>query len=754
MQGSLPRPDYVFEGAVGRTVAESDPASLPHRPGAPEGAPNVVIILLDDVGFGQFGTFGGQVETPALDRLAAQGLSYNRFHTTAICSPTRAALLTGRNHHVAAFGGIAESATGYDGYTAVIPRRTGMLGEVLRQNGYATAWVGKNHNTPTWEISPRGPFDNWPSGWGFDYFYGFLGGQTSQFDPMLYENHTLVPRSPDPDYHLTSDLVDRAVDWVDSVQAVPSGPYFLYLATSATHAPHQAPKEWVDRFAGQFDDGWDVYREQTFERQKKLGVIPNDAKLTPRPDELPAWDSLPDDQKRLAARLMEAFAGFTAHTDHEVGRFLDALRERPDWDNTLVFYIVGDNGASPEGGLNGTVDELTFYNGFDLPLETSLEHIDEIGSRTLHSHFPVAWAWAMNTPFQWTKQVASHFGGTRNPMVVSWPDRIKDVGALRTQFHHVVDIAPTIYEAAGITPPATLNGIPQDPIEGVSIGYTFDGAEPDDKRRTQYFEIYGNRAIYHDGWVAAAIASVPWAPSGQTVDIDTVPWELYDIDRDFSEADDLAEEHPEKLRQLQELWWAEAARNHVLPVDTRPLEARIDFGTIPNPSKGKRTITYRAGAGGIMEGAAPQLTNTSFTLLADVDIPEGGAEGMIFTIGGYTAGLAWYLQDGKQVYSYNFFTDRTRIVADAALSPGHHSLRLEFDYDGEGLAKGGTIRMLQDGELVAQGRIEKTVPVGFSSFDGLDVGLDRGAPVDFTYTPSFAFTGTLHTVTVELPPEG
>lgn len=749
-RGVLPRPDYRFDGQIGRTVADSSPAQLPKLVTAPDGAPNVVIILLDDVGFGQFGTFGGAIPTPELDRLSAEGLRYNRFHTTSICSPTRAALLTGRNHHVAATGGIADAATGYDGYTMVIPKRTGMVAEVLRQNGYATAWLGKNHNTPPWEINPRGPFDNWPTSWGFDYFYGFDGGQTSQWEPMLFENHSLVPRSSDPNYHLTTDLVDHAIDWVDNVQAVPGRPYFLYVAPGATHAPHQAPKEWIDRFKGKFDSGWDKYREETFERQKRLGVVPADAQLTPRPKEIPAWDSLEPDQKRVFARMMEVFAGFTAHTDHEMGRFLDALRTRPGWDNTLVFYIVGDNGASPEGGLNGTIDEISFYNAIELPWQSALPHLDELGGPTLHNHFPVGWAWAMDTPFQWTKEVASHFGGTRNPLVVSWPAKIKDKGGLRTQFSHVIDIAPTIYEVTGITPPAVLNGVTQDPLDGPSLVYTFDNPAAPEQHHTQYFEMYGSRALYHDGWCAASLANVPWEPSKDTLDIDKLPWELYNVDQDFSQAVNLADRNPEKLKQLVELWWAEASRNHVLPVDTRPLNKRIDFEAMPNPTKGLKSITYRAGVGGIMEGAAPTLRNRSFTLTADVNIPQNGVEGMLFTIGGYTAGFGWYAQNNKLVFSYNYFTDRTRILSTEPLPAGPQKLRAEFVYDGGGMGKGAAIRLYHDDKKVGEGRIEKTVPVGFSSFDGLDVGIDRGSPVDFTYKPPFIFTGKLNGVTVDL----
>jgi arylsulfatase len=647
-------------------------------------------------------------------------------------------------------GGIADNATGYDGYTAIIPKRTGMVAEVLHQNGYATAWLGKNHDTPPWDVNPRGPFDNWPNAWGFDYFYGFNGGQTSQWEPVLWENHSLVPRSPDPNYHLTTDLVDHAIQWVDNVEAVPGRPYFLYLAPGATHAPHHEPREWIDKFEGKFDKGWDVYREETFERQKKLGVIPADTKLTQRPTEIPAWDSLSPDQKKVEARMMEVFAGFTAQTDYEVGRFLDALRSRPGWDNTLVFYIVGDNGASGEGGLDGTIDEVSYYNGVQIPWQRALEHIDELGGPTLHNHFPVGWAWAMNTPFKWTKQVASHFGGTRNPMVVTWPDRIKDKGGLRSQFSHVIDIVPTIYEVTGITPPDTLNGVAQDPIQGTSLAYTFDDAKAAEHHRTQYFEIYANRGIYHDGWFASSLANVPWAPQTKAVDADALPWELYKIDKDFSQADDLAAKYPEKLREMQELWWAEAAKNHVLPVDTRPLSARIKPEEMPIPMKGLKTVTYRNGVGGIMEAAAMQLPNKSFNLTAGVDIPQGGAEGMLFTVGGYTAGIGWYMQDNRLVFSYNFFTERTRIISTEPLPAGKRTLRAEFAYDGGGMGKGATVRLYDGDKKIGEGRIERTVPVVFSSFDGVDVGLDRGSPVDFTYKPPFKFTGKLDAVTVDL----
>ncbi|MGA8055338.1 MAG: arylsulfatase, partial [Burkholderiales bacterium] len=567
---TLPFQDFRFKGSVGRTVADSDPPEFPQPARPPKGAPNIVFILIDDAGYGQFGSFGGQVPTPALDRVAADGLRYTRFHTTAVCSPTRAALLTGRNHHVAGTGVITEAATGYDGYTGIIPKNVGTIAEVLRQHGYATGWFGKNHNTPDWETSQVGPFDRWPSGLGFDYFYGFMGADMDQWQPTLYENHQLVPRSTDSNYILTRDLVDKAIAWLRRTRAIDAEkPFFLYMSTGATHAPHHVHPEYVAKFKGQFDAGWDVYREQTFARQKKLGVVPPNAQLTKRPAEFPAWDSLSPAQKRLFARMMEVFAAFTAETDFEMGRLLEVVRALPDADNTIIFYEVGDNGASGEGGPVGLLNENSFFNGVPESLEDNLKHIDEIGGPKHYNHFPAAWAWAMNTPFQWTKQVASHLGGVRNPLAVSWPARIKDRGGVRAQFHHVIDIAPTIYEAIGITFPNTLNGVAQKPLDGVSMVYTFDAASAPDRRRLQYFEMIGNRGIYHDGWWAGSRTGIlPWDSTARAVDPDKTMWELYNLDEDFTQANDLAAKNPAKLRQLQDLWWAEAARNSVLPVDS------------------------------------------------------------------------------------------------------------------------------------------------------------------------------------------
>ncbi|MBL8849708.1 MAG: arylsulfatase, partial [Planctomycetaceae bacterium] len=527
----LPFEDFHYSGSVGRTIDESDPPQFPQMVRPPEGAPNIVYILIDDAGYGQFGTFGGAVPTPGLDSVAAAGLKYTRFHTTALCSPTRAALLTGRNHHSTGNGVITEAATGYDGYTGIIGKNVGTIAEVLRQHGYATAWFGKNHNTPDWETSQNGPFDRWPSGLGFDYFYGFMGGDMDQWQPTLYENHQLVPRSADPNYILTTDLVDKSISWLQRTRSIaPDKPYFLYMSTGATHAPHHVSPEYIARYKGKFDAGWDKYREETFARQKQLGVVPQDSELTKRPEELPAWDSLSADQKKLFARMMEVFAAFTDQTDAEMLRLLEVVRALPDADNTLIFYEVGDNGSSAEGGLVGLLNENSFFNNVPEDLQDNLKHIDELGGPKHFNHFPAGWAWAMNTPFQWTKQIASHLGGVRNPLAVSWPAKIKDKGGVRDQFHHVIDIAPTIYEAVGVTFPEMLNGTAQKPIEGVSMAYSFGDAKAPSKRRSQYFEMFINRGIYNDGWWAASRVNVPWEGGAAAADPDTATWELYNLE--------------------------------------------------------------------------------------------------------------------------------------------------------------------------------------------------------------------------------
>ncbi|MBN9299358.1 MAG: arylsulfatase [Filimonas sp.] len=751
----LPRPDFHFPGNIGRTYVESDPAQFPQMVKAPKGAPNILLILIDDAGFGQFSTFGGGVPSPTMDKLAADGLRFNCFHTTALCSPTRAALITGRNHHSAAFAGITELATGYDGYTCILPKSCGTVGEVLRQNGYATAWVGKNHNTPPWELSQAGPFDRWANGLGFDYFYGFNAGDMNHWNPILFENHNLVPASKDSNYYLTTDLADHAISWVREMKSIaPDKPFFLYVAPGATHAPHQVPKEWIDKYKGKFDGGWDAYREETYERQKKLGVIPPDTKLTPRPASLPAWSSLNADQKRLYARMMEVFCAYGAECDYEMGRIVDAIKQLPDADNTMIIYIAGDNGSSAEGGLEGSLNENIFFNGFPEKWQDNLKVIDELGGPKHFNHFTSEWAWAMDAPFQWTKQVASHFGGTRNPLIIDWPAKIKDKGGLRDQFLHVIDIVPTIYEVCGITAPVELNGAQQKPIEGTSFAYTFpkDSIKAKGRHETQYFEMAVNRGIYSNGWMASALSFEPWNPNRESFDPDKQKWELYNVENDFSQANDLAAKYPEKLRQLQDLWWVEAAKYNVLPLDWRGT-VRMNAELMGRPSliRGRKSITYYPGTIGVPDAASPPMLNKSWTITADIEVPDNNANGMIITHGGLEGGYGLYLRDGIATFVYNYLgIDRPTFVSKEALPKGKMKLVVRFDYDGGGLGKGGSITMTANGKEIAKGRLEKTVPIQFTIAEGVDVGQDVGSPIDFTYKMPFAYTGKIEKVTVDL----
>jgi arylsulfatase A-like enzyme len=752
----LPRPDFRFPGNVGRTYLESDPAQFPQPAKPPKGAPNIVLILLDDAGFGQFSTFGGGVPSPTMDKLSAEGLRYNRFHTTALCSPTRAALITGRNHHSAAFAGITELATGYEGYTCILPKSCGTVGEVLRQNGYATAWIGKNHNTPTWETSDVGPFDHWANGLGFDYFYGFNGGDMNHWNPVLYENRNLVSASTDPNYYMTTDLTDKAIAWMRKTKSIaPDKPIFLYVAPGATHAPHHAPKDWIDKFKGKFDMGWDRYREEAFERQKKLGVIPANAKLTPRPQSLPAWESLNADQKRLCAHMMEIFAAYGSFTDNQMGRITDAIKKLPDADNTVIIYIAGDNGSSAEGGIEGSINEMLFFNGFPEKWQDNLKVIDELGGPKHYNHFPSAWAWAMDAPFQWTKQVASHFGGTRNPMIIDWPARIKDKGGLRNQFAHVIDIVPTIYEICGITAPIELNGIQQKPIEGTSFAYTFekDSTKAKGRHTTQYFELGVNRGLYSNGWMASAISFPPWMAERGAFDPDKQKWELYNIDDDFSQSSDLARKEPEKLRQMQDLWWVEAAKYNVLPLDWRGSYPRMNAELMGRPSliAGRKSMTYYEGTYGLPDAAAPPMLSKSWTITADVELNDSKTNGMIITHGGMQAGYGLYMRDGKPVFVYNYLAlDRITLDAKQPLPKGKVQIIVDFAYDGGGLGKGGKITMSANGKKIAEGRLEKTVPVQYSIVEGLDIGRDGGSPIDWTYRMPFQFTGKIEKVTIDL----
>ncbi|MBD2302940.1 sulfatase-like hydrolase/transferase [Nostoc sp. FACHB-190] len=745
----LPVPLPEFKGKIGLTYKESQP-DFPQPITAPAKAPNVLLVILDDVGFGQASTFGGPVDTPNLTRLAERGLRYNQFHTTALCSPTRAALLTGRNHHSVNTGVVEELATGYPGYTTILPKSAATVAEILRQNGYNTAAFGKWHNTPDFETSAAGPFDRWPTGLGFEYFYGFLGGDTNQWSPALVENTKRVDKPNKPDYHLTPDLVDHAIAWIRNQQSIaPEKPFFAYLATGATHAPHHAPKEWIEKYKGKFNQGWDKLRQETFARQKQQGVIPANAQLTPRPQELPAWDSLSAEQQKLYAHMAEVFAGFLAHTDYEVGRLINAVDQLGELDNTLVIYVVGDNGASAEGGLTGSVNELQVFNGVPENLQQLLAAYDDLGSPKTFNHFPAAWAWAVNTPFQWTKQIASHFGGTRNPLVISWGDNIKDQGSIRSQFHHVIDITPTILEVAGIAIPKEVNGVKQQAIEGTSLAYTFNQADAPSHRETQYFEMLGNRAIYHEGWVAAARhGRLPWERTVKG-SFETDEWELYNIAEDFSEAKNLAKQNPQKLEKLQKLFLKEARKHQVLPLDDRIAE-RFDVKIRPSLTKGRTTFTYYPGTVGIPEGSAPNLKNRSFNITANVEIPENGAEGVLLTQGGRFAGWSFFLEDGKPTYIYNYANAARYIIqAPEKLPPGKSTLRFSFDYDG-GVGAGGIGKLFINDQQVAEGRIEKTIAYRLALDETFDIGRDTGTPVVDSYQVPFAFTGNLQQVSLEL----
>jgi arylsulfatase len=719
---------------------------------APDGAPNVVIVLIDDIGFGASSSFGGPIRMPTLEKMVATGLRYNRFHTTALCSPTRVALLTGRNHHVNNAGAIMELATGFPGNTGIRPGSVTPLAQILRMNGYSTAAFGKYHETPPWEVSVSGPYDRWPTGSGFDKFYGFIGGETNQWAPAIYDGVTRVEHDMSPTYHFTTDMTDQAIKWVSAQHSLtPDKPFYVYFATGATHAPHHVPKEWIDRYKGQFSGGWDRLREETFARQKRMGVIPADAKLTPRPKEIPAWDDMSAGQKRLFERQMETFAGFAEHTDHEVGRLVAQLEALGELDNTLFFYIVGDNGASAEGGPEGTYNELMALNGIPGSFDQMAPHIEDWGGPTTFPHYAIGWAWATNTPFQWTKQVASHFGGTRNGMVMRWPARFQAQGEIRSQFHHVVDVAPTALEAAGIPEPKMVNGIEQRAMDGVSMLYTVADAQAADRRKTQYFEMFGNRAIYHEGWVAATRHSIPW------VLVENPPlagdvWELYDIDADFSQADDLAAKNPEKLKELQALFMQEAERNHVLPIDDRRSE-RFDprIAGRPDLLGGRTVMTVFDGMTGIMENAFINVKGVRHSVTAEVVVPDAKTEGVIIAQAGYFGGWALYMKGGRVVHDYNFFgLSHTKVASPKPLPPGAHTIVYEFVPDEAGKpGTGGKSILSIDGQVVAEGRIPKTQPFAFSADEGVDVGVDNETMVSDDYRPGATdFQGEIVKVTV------
>jgi arylsulfatase len=771
----LPPPPMKFGGVIKEVATDSKPWWSP-RVVPPKGAPNILLIMTDDQGYGVSSTFGGVIPTPALDRIAKAGLRYTQFHSTALCSPTRAALITGRNHHSVGTGVIGELSTGYPGYDSVIGLENATIGTILRENGYATSWFGKNHNTPSFQYSKAGPFDQWPSGLGFDYFYGFMGGETDQWEPYLFRDHTQVmPWIGKPGYNLTTDLADEAIKHIrDLNAAAPDKPFFVYYVPGGTHSPHQPTKEWIEKFKGKFDMGYEKLREQIFANQKRLGVIPADTQLTPWPDgqpeyagaKLPRWDSLSLLQKKLFAHEAEVFAAYAAYTDYEIGRVIQEVQDQGKLDNTLIIYICGDNGTSAEGTLYGTYNQLTAYNGIlDVPEPLQLLHYEDWGSEKTYPHMAVQWAWAFDTPFKWTKQVASHFGGTRQGLAIAWPGHIKDAGGIRTQFHHVIDIVPTLLEATGIKAPDEVDGIKQKPIEGVSMAYTFDKANANvaSKRETQYFELAGNRGIYHDGWMAnTGPFAGPWLlATGKLPDINTgYKWELYHISEDYSQNNDLAAKNPDKLKELQALFQTEAAKYNVFPLDNTAFSRLLT----PRPSAvaGKTVFTYTGENAGIPLGNAPSILDRDYTITAEVTIPKAGAEGMIVTLGGRFGGYALYLLKGKPVFVYNLL-DLKRYRweggvggADwlgSSLKPGKHTIAFDFKYDGPGPGKGGTGVLSVDGKTLSSQKIDHTIPLMMAIDETFDVGIDTRTPVDDSYKVPFRFTGKIDKLTFKLGPE-
>ena len=753
----LPSPDVPPSGLTTYDAKDPDtsfPPIEPVRP--PEGAPNVLIVLLDDVGFGASSVFGGPCDTPTCERLAEDGLRYNRFHTTALCAPTRAALLTGRNHHSVGMGGITEVATSAPGNSSLRPNTKAPLADILRMNGYSTAQLGKCHEVPVWQTSPMGPFDMWPTGSGFEYFYGFIGGEDNQWDPALYEGTTPVEpaKSPEEGYHLTEDLADRAIAWVGQQKALmPDKPFFMYFAPGATHAPHHVPAEWIDKYRGRFDDGWDHQRERTFARQKELGVIPQDAELTPRHEEIPAWDDMPDELKPVLARQMEVYAAFLEHADHHVGRLVDAIEALGALDDTLVYVIVGDNGASAEGTLNGAFNEMANFNGM-AELETTeflVETMDKLGTPEAYNHYSVGWAHAMNTPYQWTKQVASHWGGTRNGTIVRWPKGIAARGEVRSQFSHVIDVCPTVLEAAGLPHPVMVNGVQQAPIEGTSMLYSFDDGEAPERHDLQYFEMFANRGIYHKGWSAVTKHRTPWVMGEAKLPaFDDDVWELYDGSKDWSQAHDLAKEMPEKLHQLQRLWLIEATKYNVLPLDDRTAERlNADIAGRPQLVRGTSQMLF-GGMGRLSESSVLNIKNKSFSVTAEVEVPAAGADGPIVAQGGRFGGWGLYATGSRPVFVYNVLGLQLFVTeADEPLPAGTRQVRMEFDYDGGGLAKGGDVRLLCDGEQIGHGRVEATQPFIFSADETTEVGYEAGTAVSAEHTRD-RFTGKVGWVRIEL----
>jgi arylsulfatase A-like enzyme len=755
----LPIPDRTYTRLT--TYDAKDPNTKfppiePLRP--PKGAPNVLIVLLDDVGFAASSAFGGPCRTPNFEKLASNGLKYNRFHTTALCSPTRQAMLTGRNHHSVGMGGITEIATSAPGYCSILPKDKAPLPITLKLNGYSTAQFGKCHEVPAWQTSPLGPFDQWPTGGGgFEYFYGFIGGETNQWDPAIYEGTTPMeqPKTAEEGYHFTEDMTDKAIAWVRQQRALMQDkPFFVYFAPGACHAPHHVPKEWADKYKGKFDQGWDKLREEILARQKKVGVVPQNAELTKRPQEIQAWNEVDPKMKPVLAREMEVYAGFLEHTDHHVGRLIDTLKDLQILDDTLIYVIIGDNGASAEGTPNGTFNEMLMLNGItgiETP-EFLMERIDKFGSPESFNHYAVGWAHATDTPYQWTKQVASHWGGTRNGTIVHWPNGIKARGEVRSQFCHVIDVAPTVLEVAGLPEPTIVNSVQQAPMEGVSMAYSFDDAKAAERHDLQYFEMFCNRGIYHKGWSAVTRHSTPWVATANLPAFDDDVWELYDGDADWTQAHDLAKAMPEKLHELQRLWLVEAAKYNVLPLDDRRVERfNADMAGRPQLVKGTSQLLF-GGMGRLSENSVLVMKNKSFSITAEVEAPPKGAEGVIIHQGGAFGGMSLYAKAGKAKFAYNFFGLQTfTIEANQPIPAGKHQVRMEFAYDGGGLAKGGNVALYYDGKKVGEGRVDRTVPMAFSADETTDVGRDTGTPVSSDYTRhTSVFNGKVNWVQVDL----
>jgi len=765
----LPPPDPNFGGVIKQKASESTSWWAP-RVVPPKKAPNVLLIMTDDSGFGAPGTFGGVVPTPALDRIAKTGLRYTNMHSTALCSPSRAALITGRNHHVAGFGVVGEISTGFPGYDSIIRKENGTVGAILKNNGYATSWFGKNHNTPSFQATQAGPFDQWPNGMGFEYFYGFVGGDASQWQPNLYRNTTAIyPFEGNAGWNLTTAMADEAIQYIKELKEIaPDKPWLVYYVPGGTHAPHHPTPEWIKKVSDMklFDQGWNKVRETIFANQKRLGIMPPEAKLTPWPKELPEWDSLSFEQKQLFIKQADVYGAYLAYTDHQIGRVIQAVEDNGQLDNTLIIYIAGDNGASAEGMLNGTPNEFTTFNGVEVPVTAQLLWYPFWGSDKTFPHFAAPWAWAMSTPFKWVKQVASHFGGTAQGMAISWPGHIGDPGGIRRQFHHFIDIVPSILEATGIPAPDTLDGIKQRPMDGVSLAYTWDKANADAPTRhgTQYFEMLGNRAIYHEGWVAATTpATLPWELSTKPAPdvISGYKWELYNVKEDPTQFDDLAAKMPDKLQQMQQLFYLEAAKHDVLPLDNSSL-TRWNTPR-PNLTAGRTEFTYRGTLSGVPNSGAPSILNKSFTITAEVTIPKGGAEGMIVTDGGRFGGYGLFLskgvagvRSGKPVFLYNLLDLKRTVWDGPELGPGKHTIVFDFKSAEPGLGKGGTGVLTVDGKEVARKSMENSTPITFPEDETFDVGLDTRtgvAMIEYRYDPPFKFTGTIDKLTFKLDPE-